>query len=71
MILTPFTYWINDKERRVFLLADCSLPENQTPESAVLLIEWGKDRNEGVRTNVSAFMQLIQTQLLKPYFPKL
>ncbi len=69
----PFTYWLNRKEKRVFLLsnspgwmhADKSLSDHK-----VGLIEWGKDRNNGITLNALDFLALIEIQSLIPYYPK-
>lgn len=69
LIPEPFTYYLNETERRVFLVADCPSPDWPDPEGVVALIEWGKTRREPVRLTVSAFAALIESGSLKSFIP--
>jgi len=66
--IEPFTYWKNDAERRVFLLADC--PAGDDADFGCVLIEWGKTRNEPIRLPITVFKTLILNGKLKRFTPE-
>ncbi len=70
MKLEPFTYYRDAKAERAFLLADVvELPNAE--QSHVMLIEWGKTRYEGMKYQLSQFLQLINDGALVSFTPKL
>lgn len=65
--LEPFTYYRTSDYKRGFLLA------NIVPDEGwryVVLLEFGKSRNEGVRHNLDEFLQLITDKKLIKFIPK-
>lgn len=74
-ILFPYecyTYWLNTKQKRVFLLSHCPpfcTPIEQWKELTCTLREWGKPHEPEIITALD-FASLVETKALQPFTPK-
>lgn len=70
----PFTYYRNSKERRAWLVADVDPAGTfNNKVGRVVLIEWGKTRNEPTYITLEAWDKLVMSgrmELFTPQLPK-
>lgn len=70
MQLSPYTYYRNTRERRAWLLAD--IDEKGTFNNGVprvILIEWGKTRNQPTFLEMKAFETLVNAGKMQEFIP--